>query len=269
MEGGFFKSSVKCFTKQGVSVFIPTHDIILIVTFGWTIPGISCYHIQRNDTLNCVSAAYIRKDCTVRQHRVVKVCVENAAWILSCVSISLVFWVFFLSLDCVFMCVHLLFSNRGDNSISNFLDLFSAVEKKGNQPIVWKRKKKTKKKSSVFSCQGTISSLTMEAWLIDHRKISLTLQLWEKPQWKNVFIVLMIYKQGVHRHRARLRDTDSSDAPLCIQQLNVFSVVVLWDLQELQVLSARASLCKAIHKSFLAQQVKRNAWDKWTEFLPG
>lgn len=141
MEGGFFKSSVKCFTKQGVSVFIPTHDIILIVTFGWTIPGISCYHIQRNDTLNCVSAAYIRKDCTVRQHRVVKVCVENAAWILSCVSISLVFWVFFLSLDCVFMCVHLLFSNRGDNSISNFLDLFSAVEKKGNQPIVWKRKK--------------------------------------------------------------------------------------------------------------------------------
>lgn len=54
------------------------------------------------------------------------------------------------------MCVHLLFSNRGDKSISDFLDLFSAVEKRENGQLF----KKEKKRSSIFfSCQGMISSL--------------------------------------------------------------------------------------------------------------
>lgn len=93
------------------------------------------YHIQKNDTLNCISTAYIRKDCTVRQHRVVKVWIENAAWIIPCVSVS----DFFLGLFFFYVCFHLLFSNLGGKRISNLLDLLlSAVEKRKDNKLLKK-----------------------------------------------------------------------------------------------------------------------------------
>lgn len=93
-----------------------------------------------------------------------------------CLNFSTFFFFTFFLNDCVFMCIHLLFSNLGDKSISSS---FLCCGKKG------KTANCLKKKSSIF--------LVKEWFFIDygsltynHRKISSTPELWEKSQFKCV-----------------------------------------------------------------------------------